>query len=547
MKYCDNCHYPIADDTKFCPNCGAKNELPPQAVVYCPNCGSPITPGSKFCLNCGTAAQDNAQLQAEEYQQQEPAQEVPAPAPKKKGKAGLIIAIVLLVLALAAGACWAFGVFGNEPIFGSDDKASSSGQDKDEEEDQGEDEDKNEDDPSEEDTVAAETEPEESTQPEAQVPAERISVELNLWGAAEEQELLLQMAQEFVDMYADQVDMTIYVSVVSESEAKDLVLRDLQGGPDVFVFCQDQLDDLVRAGALEALPGNLSGDVSTRNDAGSVNTCTYDGSLYAFPMTSDNGYFMYYDKSVFSEEDLTSLESMLDAAAAAGRKVAMDLNNAWYLYSFFAGEDLGLYVTMNADGTSSSNWNSETGLAVCQAIMDLASHPAFLNASDTESYEGLQNGTICAIVNGTWYRNTISEAWGENYGACKLPTYQVNGRAVQMGSFCGNKLVGVNAYSDNTDWAMLLADWITNEQNQMRRFEVRGLGPSNINAAASPAVQSDIALSALLAQSPYATAQDVSGAFWNPISTLGRELAEGGLSRNDLEALLAECVTAMEG
>ena len=57
-----------------------------------------------------------------------------------------------------------------------------------------------------------------------------------------------------------------------------------------------------------------------------------DGVLYAYPLTADNGYFLYYNKAYFSEEDVQSLDRMLSAAAAAGRLVAMDWSSAWYVY-----------------------------------------------------------------------------------------------------------------------------------------------------------------------------------------------------------------------
>ena len=46
-----------------------------------------------------------------------------------------------------------------------------------------------------------------------------------------------------------------------------------------------------------------------------------------------------------------------------------------------------------------------------------------------------------------------------------------------MGSFSGYKLVGVNPHSANVGVAMMLADFITNEDNQNKRFNDRKLGP----------------------------------------------------------------------
>lgn len=377
------------------------------------------------------------------------------------------------------------------------------------------------------------------------------TVELVMWGSEEDQELLQQMVDSFVAYYADQATITVTLGAVSEGSAKDEVLNDIEAGPDVFAFAHDQISALVNAGALMAIPEDMAGealkaDVSARNDAGSVAAATVNGEMYAFPMTSDNGYFMYYDKSVFTEEDLGSWEAMLAAAAAAGRYVTMDLGNAWYSYGFFAGA--GLTVTLNEDGvTNSCDWACDTGVAVCEAIMALAAHEGFLNQSDTQFTTGVADGTLCAGVNGTWNASAVKEAWGENYGACKLPTFTLaDGTVVQTGSFSGYKLVGVNAYSDNLLWAMRLANWITNEENQALRFEVRGIGPSNINIAATEAVQADPALAALLAQSAFSTAQNVGGNFWSPVATLGGILGEGNPDGLDLMDLLTQAVEGIE-
>ncbi len=67
------------------------------------------------------------------------------------------------------------------------------------------------------------------------------------------------------------------------------------------------------------------------NTPGSINAATYEGTLYGYPMTSDNGYFLYYDKSIFAEEDLATLNGdMLDCA--------MNYDFRRYCRRFFAEE-----------------------------------------------------------------------------------------------------------------------------------------------------------------------------------------------------------------
>ena len=152
---------------------------------------------------------------------------------------------------------------------------------------------------------------------------------------------------------------------------------------------------------------------------------------------------------------------------------------------------------------------------------------AFKSGADADIVSGIKDGSCCAAIFGTWNAGTAEETWGENYAAIKLPTYTLNGEQVQMASFSGYKLVGVNPHSSNVGVAMMLADYITNEDNQAKRFNDRKLGPSNILVNESEAVQSAPAIAALAAQSDYATLQRVGANYWSSAQSLGEILAFG--------------------
>jgi arabinogalactan oligomer/maltooligosaccharide transport system substrate-binding protein len=114
-----------------------------------------------------------------------------------------------------------------------------------------------------------------------------------------------------------------------------------------------------------------------------------------------------------------------------------------------------------------------------------------------------------------------------------------------MSSFSGYKLIGVNPHSEFVGWSMLLAEFLTNEENQVARFEARGLGPANINAASSEAVQSSPAIAALAAQAEFAVPQRVGGKYWDPANTLGQTLISGNPSGTDLQELLDNAVAGI--
>lgn len=364
-------------------------------------------------------------------------------------------------------------------------------------------------------------------------------VALTVWGAEEDQALLAEIVESFQQEYAGQADFEITIAAESESTCKDTLLGDIGNAPDVFTFVDDQLMAMVAGGVLAPVPD--ADTVRAENSEGAVEAASVGDTLYAYPMTADNGYFMYYNKEYFSEEDVATLDGMLAIAAENGKKVAMDWSSGWYLYSFFG--NTGLTVGLNDDGISNyCTWNATDGdikgVDVAQAMLDIAANPGFGNMVDADFLAGVADGSVIAGVSGVWDSSAVQEAWGSNYGAVKLPTYTCAGQQIQMASFAGYKMVGANAYSEHVDWALKLAQWITNEQNQTLRFQERGQGPSNINAADTDEVNNDQAIQALLQQSEFASLQRIGGEYWTPVQEFGMAMAAGNPEGQGLQELL---------
>ena len=365
------------------------------------------------------------------------------------------------------------------------------------------------------------------------------TVELTVWGAEEDEALLQELFTSFQSHYAGQADFRITYQPQGESNCKDALLGDLEGGADVFAFADDQVAALAAAGGLDPIA-----DAAAVRGAclpAAVEAASVGDTLYAYPLTADNGYFLYYNKAYLTQEDVQSLDRMLEAAAQAGKLVSMDWSSAWYVYAFFG--NTGLEVGLNQDGlTNYCTWNSSDGpirgVDVAQAMLDIAASPAFSDRPDVEFLDGVRDGTVIAGISGVWNAVAVEEVWGGDMGAAKLPTYTCAGRQVQMASFSGCKLVGVNAYSEHPDWADRLAQWIASEENQRLRFEMRGQGPANASAASSSQVQSSPAIAALLEQSNYSQLQRVGGKFWDPVAEFSASMSQGNPSGASLQVQL---------
>ena len=398
-----------------------------------------------------------------------------------------------------------------------------------------------------------------NTNTEAAADASNETVALTLWGAEEDQALLAQLVEEFKAAYPDQT-FDIQIGVESESTAKDTVLTDIEAAADVFAFANDQLNDLVSAGALLNLSGDVSAvlptytgktldDVLAANGEGSVSAATKDGNVYAFPMGGGNNYFLYYESTKITADQAKSWDELLSAAEAAGGKVGMTFASGWYNASFFLGA--GFISDMNPDGTTVIDWNGTssdgyTGVDVVKAMAAIAAHPGFLAIADGDISNQIASGAVCAVVSGTWDAGAAETAFGEGYAATKLPTFTCAGDQVQMSCYSGFKLMGVNAYSKNSGWAVLLAEFLTNEASQTARFETRQLAPTNLNAAANDAVTSNVAIAASAAQDVYGSVQNVGGKFWDSTATFDQMIANGELGSDDA-AIQTALDTLVEG
>lgn len=368
-------------------------------------------------------------------------------------------------------------------------------------------------------------------------------VELTVWGGEEDEALLTRIIEDFQTEYKGQANFHITFTAQSESNCKDVLMGDLEAGADVFAFADDQLNTLVAAGALE--PVENADRIKSENLPGAVEAASVGSTLYAYPLTADNGYFLYYNKQFFNQEDIKTFDRMLQIAEENGKKITMDWSSAWYVYSFFG--NTGLEVGLNSDGiTNFCTWNQTEGDIkgedVANAMLAIAESPAFLNTVEEGFLEGVQDGSVIAGVSGVWNAVAMEEAWGADYGASKLPTYTCAERQIQMASFSGYKLIGVNAYSEHHTWAVRLAEWISNEKNQQLRFEMRGQGPANTKAAASANVQDSPAITALLEQSEFSCLQRIGGNFWDPVSAFALNMAAGNPEEKGLQEQLDSMV-----
>ena len=352
-------------------------------------------------------------------------------------------------------------------------------------------------------------------------------ISLKVWCASTDLAFEKTIAKEFAEKFSGD-GITVEVDVrgtIGEDAAGGKIIESPEDGADVFNFADDQLSSLVEADDIAAVSGFLKKTVKGANTNDSVAICTVDDEMYAYPKTSDNGYFMYYDKRVFKDDEVGNLDEMIAKAKAQGKKVFIDLGNAWYNTGFFFAA--GCKVEYKG-GVQTAEFGNENGLKAAKAMCHIAEsegsgYEGTPGTMGDNAYvkQGFETGELAAAVIGTWEGPDIKKAIGEqNVGAAKLPTVLMDGKQEQLHSFGGYKLVGVNKYSKSQFSAHMLAYYLTMRDSQLKRYDVRGLIPTNEEAIKGEIngkkVSDDPALKAITDQQPYAHPQgtSVSGKYW---------------------------------
>lgn len=381
---------------------------------------------------------------------------------------------------------------------------------------------------------------------EAEPAAEAVdygSGEITIWVADNVVDFTKDQAAKFMEANPDMAGYTVTVEPVGEGDAAGNMITDVQGGADIYGFAQDQIARLVSAGALTPVMGDNLTFVTSENDAGAVGAATVGDVVYAYPMTSDNGYFLYYDKSVVT--DPTTLEGVLAGCEAAGKNFYMELNSGWYQTAFFFATGCQLAFDTDSDGNFTAanvTYDSDAGLVALREMIDTAASPSFQNGSSVD------NGTnIGAIVDGTWDSGAAQAAFGDNYACAKLPTFTgSDGNTYQLSGFGGFKLLGVKPQEEagKLQVCNALAAYLTSAEVQQARYDAVGWGPSNLTAQASDAIKADPALSALAEQLAFTIPQgQYPGDYWTDATSLGDDVVSTGVlsqasSDDDVRAAL---------
>ena len=359
-------------------------------------------------------------------------------------------------------------------------------------------------------------------------------IRLMVWSPSEDQskdsgQWLQTCCENFAALHPEW-DITFVYGVSDEASAAGAVAQDPEASADVFMYANDTLTIMTDANALAKFGGIYAEELQATNSETLLDSLTLDGNIYGVPFTT-NTWYMYYDKSVFAEEDVKSLDTMLEKGV-----VSFPFVNSWYLPAFYFGNGCTLF----GDGTQEelgADFGGENAVEVTEYLVDLASNPNFKIDQDGSGLAGLRDGSINAIFSGSWDAAAVQEILGDDMGVAALPTYTLNGEEKQMYAYAGSKAIGVNTATKYMKASVELAMYLGSAEAQRLHYELRNVIPCNTELNSDPEIAADPVVQAqndtfdrTSILQPFVAAMNNC---WTPVENMGKAIRNGSVTKEN--------------
>ncbi len=167
---------------------------------------------------------------------------------------------------------------------------------------------------------------------------EKKTYHFTIWGSSEDvSEENGSWLETRCDMFAakypdDEVEFEF--AACSDEEMIEKMTEDRDAAPDIFIFSSFQIDQLVEDRLLTRLWGETEEYVLSSNTTSIANLAKYKDKVYGIPVAADP-FVLYYDKRVYSQEDMRSLDTIL-----AKGVLSYPLEDETYLQAFYGAQDV---------------------------------------------------------------------------------------------------------------------------------------------------------------------------------------------------------------
>lgn len=391
-----------------------------------------------------------------------------------------------------------------------------------------------------------ETEPTgtETENPESDVTVRE--VELTVWAPVQDQtegsEWLKQMQTAFEAAHPE-YRITWTNELKAEGDAANSVINDPRAAADVYFFAHEHIDDLVGCGGLSVLSGDYAQQVRGDNIQMIVEAATHsDGNIYGFPVSS-NAVILYYNKDVYSEEDVQSLDTMLEKG-----KVMLPMKLGWTAGIFFTSAGGTLFGENGKEASAGIDFGGEKGYMATRKMIELSQHPNAVCGG--MGADRVVQGEVDAVFSGAWDAEWAQEAMGDRLGIVMAPKVTMDGQEYQMKVLGAALCVGVNPSACETpekqEICMEFAAFLASEEAQLERFKLNGTVPAAKDLINDPVIMNaPVAVAALntaLHAAVFQSALPGMDSYWVPMETFGHQISTGEINLSNYKFYVNQLV-----
>lgn len=323
-------------------------------------------------------------------------------------------------------------------------------------------------------------------------------------------------------------NVKVDIKPVEEGKAYEETNKDPSKAADIMMAAGNNVVQLVDKKLVSPITIADVENVKSNNPEAAIKSATFKDEelgaeyLYGVPF-SPNTWFMYYDKSKYSEEEVKSLDTMMAKDIKDTKyNFSMPMEDSWYSPSFFYAAGCKLFGEDGMDPTF-CDFNSKAGVSAAKYMMNLAQNKKFF--SEVQEKVGLSylgDGSLAAWCGGTWDADAVKKELGDNYAATVMPTVKIDGKDVSLKPYSDYKYICVKATEDAqiAEAAQELALWLGGEKCQTDRMTAREVAPTWNSVAESDAAQGSPAIAACIAQGSAGYKQPgitQMGNAWDPI------------------------------
>lgn len=344
---------------------------------------------------------------------------------------------------------------------------------------------------------------------------------LIVWEDQDKGVALEDAAAKFEEEYGIKIEYQEYnITEMQENMALD---GNTESAPDVVTMSHDGVGPSVVKGYIA--PIEVSEDILSQYTESSVEAFEYEGNLYGLPKATETPVFIY-NKELLPEvpETLDELyelsQEKLNGDEYGFLAIWDDFYHAHGIFHGFGGYVFG----GNNDDSSDIGLNNEQSVEALEYIQKWYAEGLFpsgiIGETSNDQMNGLfKQGKAVAVQNGPWAFNDYRDA-GIDIGIAPMPNLP-SGEPV--GTFMGVKGWFVTNFKDNQEWAQKFVEFVANEENAKKRYELTGEIPPLVSLLEDEQwVSENEGAAAVMAQSKNAVAMPSipeMAEIWDPMQT----------------------------